>query len=184
MAVLEKNNIFVPMLVKKLVCFDFDGTLCDTPEAEVGKQIWFEKTGKPWPHRGWWGREESLDMEVFDINTNDWVYKEYLKAASDEDSYVILATGRLENLRPEVEKILNSHNLSFDGVYLNPGADTFKFKCKLFEKLIQELSVEEFTMYDDRESHLKNFEIWAQTQSIPVTIVDVNTHEKKTFNQK
>jgi FMN phosphatase YigB (HAD superfamily) len=170
--------------IEKLVCFDFDGTLCDTPEADNGKKIWFEKTGTSWPHRGWWGRKESLDMDVFDIGVNPWVYSEYLKAVSDESVHLILATGRLETLRKEVEDILNSHNLSFDGVYLNWGTDTFKYKTKLFESLIQKLGVSEFTMYDDRESHLINFEQWAQTQSIQVTVVNINTKEKKTFNKK
>jgi hypothetical protein len=171
------------MFKKKLVCFDFDGTLCNTPEPEIGKEIWFKKTGTNWPHRGWWGKAESLDLDIFDIPVNDWVYSEYLKSVSDSQNHVILATGRLEPLREEVQKILHSHNLSFDGVYLNPGADTFKFKCRLFEKMISELEVEEFTMYDDRVSHLVNFQEWAKTQRIPVTIVDINTKKKKTFNQ-
>ena len=127
----------------KLVCFDFDGTLCNTPEPETGKSIWFEKTGTTWPHRGWWGRKESLDMNVFDIGVNPQVYSEYLNAVSDESACVILATGRLESLKSEVQEILNSHNLSFDGVYCNWGSDTFKFKTQLFESLIQKLGVNE-----------------------------------------
>ena len=169
---------------EKLVCFDFDGTLCNTPEAEGGKQIWLEKTGAPWPHRGWWGRKESLDTEVFDIDVNPKVYEEYLKSVSDDTAYVILATGRLQALKGEVMNILNSHNLAFDDVFCNWGTDTFLFKTKLFESLISKLGVTEFTMYDDRESHLVKFEEWAKTQSIQITVVDINTMIEKTFNKK
>lgn len=169
--------------IKKLVCFDFDGTLCMTPEDIEGKKIWFEKTGHVWPHRGWWSKAESLNTDIFHIPVNTWVYEEYLKSVSDPESHVILATGRLESLRSEVQKILNQHNLSFDGVYLNWGGDTFKFKTLLFEKLISQLGVEEFTMYDDRVTHLQNFEEWAKLQHIQVTVVDINKREKKTFNK-
>ena len=57
---------------------------------------------------------------------------------SDSDNYVILATGRIEKLRPEVEKILNKYNLSFDGIYLNRGGDTYTFKSRLFDKMNSE----------------------------------------------
>ena len=161
------------MEYKKLICFDFDKTLCHTSEPEEGKIIWKEKTGKDYPHVGWWGKPETLDLEIFDTPLNKSVYDEYLKAVSESDNFVILATGRIEKLRNEVEKILNKYNLSFDGVFLNNGGDTFTFKRKLFERLISELQPEEFIMYDDREAHLEEFEKWAKTMPCNVTINDV-----------
>ena len=174
-------------MYKKLICFDFDGTLCHTPEPSEGEKTWFEKTGKIWPYKGWWGKEESLDTDIFDIPVNDWVYKKYLEAIVDDYAYVILATGRLEhatNMRNRVESILTKNNLSFDDVYLNTGGDTFKFKTKLFESLTKEIGATEMVMYDDRQEHLVKFEQWSTLQPFDVTIVDVVNKESKTFQNK
>lgn len=165
----------------KLVCFDLDDTLCHTMKPEEGKPIWKEKTGEDWPHRGWWSKPETLDLDIFDTKVNPYVYEEYLKAVSDPDNYVICATGRVEKLRPEVEKLLSEKNLAFDAIYLNTGGDTFNFKCRLFERLIRKLGVSEFTMYDDRYEHLVEFEKWAKTIDCRITIIDVKNKTKKVF---
>lgn len=157
----------------KLICFDLDDTLCHTMKPEEGKPLWKEKTGQDWPHRGWWSKPETLDLDIFDTKVNPYVYEEYLKAVSDPDNYVICATGRVEKLRPEVEKLLSEKNLAFDAIYLNTGGDTFDFKCRLFERLIRKLGVSEFTMYDDRELHLIEFKKWAKTIDCKIKIVDV-----------
>jgi hypothetical protein len=67
-----------------------------------------------------------MDMDVFDIELNKNTYDEYLKAVSDSSNYVILATGRVKR-RPQVLKILNKYNLSFDGVFLTTGK-TYDYK--------------------------------------------------------
>lgn len=170
------------MKYNKIVSFDFDDTLCHTPLPEDGKVIWKEKTGFEWPHRGWWSKPESLDTEVFDIPVNNWVYDKYLDSVSDESSYIILVTGRIEALRKEVENVLNINNLSFDDTFLNFGGDTFTFKTKLFENLIKKYQPEEFIMYDDRQEHLPKFCEWAKSQPCKVTVVDVVNKITKTFN--
>jgi len=162
------------MKYKKLICFDFDATLFHTTLPDDGKIVWKEKTGETWPYVGWWSKPETLDLAIFDTPLNRPVYNEYLKAVSDSENFVILATGRIEKLRPQVEAILNKNNLSFDGVFckIGPG-DTFYFKTKLFERLIDDLKPDEFVMYDDREEHLVEFKEWAKTMSCDVTIIDV-----------
>lgn len=186
-----------------LYSFDFDDTLCHTMLPEPGKSIWLEKTGTQWPHRGWWSKSETIDPDIFETPKNDWVYEEYLNASKDTDSLRILATGRLQkvpNMRENIEKIINRHNLSFDeiwviesnddsqrgngknGIYLNWGGDTFDFKTTLFEKLINITNCEHFVMYDDRQEHLIRFEEWALTQNCKVTIVDVVNKQKITIN--
>lgn len=162
------------MKYKKLICFDFDATLFHTALEDEGKVIWKEKTGYDYPHIGWWSKPETLDTTIFDTPLNRPVYNEYLKAVSDSDNFVILATGRIEKLRPQVEAILNKNNLSFDGVFCKRGpGDTFYFKKTLFETFIKELQPEEFIMYDDREEHLIQFNEWAKTMPCDVTIIDV-----------
>ena len=164
------------MQYKRLICFDFDDTLFHTPLPEEGKVIWKEKTGTEWPHRGWWGKPESIDDEIFNIPKNEWTYQRYLEAVADPDAYVILATGRLNKvpgMRENVEKILRDNNIEFDEVYLNWGGDTFIFKCNLLENLIEKMGVEELKFYDDREAHLPKFVEWAEELNIKSEIIDV-----------
>ena len=156
--------------MKKISIFDFDNTLCLTPEPKEGHPIYKKVTGQDWPHKGWWGREESLDMDIFDIPLNEPVYKKYLHAS---DTYKVLATGRLSKLRSEVTKILDKYNLVFDEVHLNPGMDTFKFKTDLFEKLIYKFRPDIVTIYDDRQTHLQRFREWTKTKPCDIEIVDV-----------
>lgn len=170
---------------KKLISYDFDKTLCLTPEPEEGKIIWKEKTGNDYQHRGWWSKIESLDTKIFDIKLNEDVYKQYLIDRNDTNNMVILATGRCDKIpqmRERVENVLNELNLSFDNIYLNYGGDTFNFKTKLFERLIKKHNIEDFIMYDDREEHIKKFIEWAKTQTINITIIDVINNKKYISN--
>lgn len=164
------------IMYDKLICFDFDGTMCFTPEPHEGRKIWREQTGFEFPHTGWWGKAESLNTDVFYIPVNDWVLARYQEAVADPKAYVILATGRLQkavNMRKNVEKILDQHNLVFDEIHLNWGGDTYNFKTKLFEETMAKLKVKEFTMYDDRHEHLVKFKHWAVGQRADINIVDV-----------
>ena len=178
------------MKYKKLISFDFDKTLFHTPEPEFGKDIFLEKTGKVWPHRGWWGKPETLDMNIFDIPLNQWVYSKYVEFSDIEENFMILATGRLmkvDGMFDNVNKILDKNSIEFNEVHLNWGGDTLKFKLKLFEQKIQSLGVEEFIMFDDRELHLIQFQEWAndfsKKNNIKITIVDVISKIEKTFER-
>jgi len=178
--------------VKKLVSFDFDGTLFFTPDKENGQVIFKNVTGIDWPYGGWWGRKESLDLRIFPIPINQYVYNSYLKHREDPDTYVFLATGRLASkkvdLTKNVMRVLDQYDLTIDNekgfheIHLNPGMDTFAFKARLFENLIKQHNPDEFIMYDDRHGHLINFETWAQTQKCKVTIIDVVNKKQKTYN--
>jgi hypothetical protein len=161
-------------MIKKIVCFDFDGTLVNTPTPESGKPVWEKETGLSWAGRGWWGNPESLNLKVFGhIPTNGWVHKKYLEAISDPETYVFIATGRLKRLENHVQKILDSHGIDCD-LFCNTGADTFRFKCNLFQDMIRKFpKAESFTMYDDRQEHLTEFVEWAKRQPIDINIIDV-----------
>lgn len=185
-----------------LYSFDFDDTLFHTQLPETGENIWKQKTGTDWPHRGWWSKPETLDIDIFPTPINKWTYEEYLKVSEESDAIKICATGRLqrvEGMRENLIKILLTHNLSFDeiwtvpspdplqktngknGIYLNWGGDTYTFKTTLFSKLIEITGCDHFVMYDDRVEHLIRFEEWAREQSIPVTIKDSIRHTTTTI---
>ncbi len=171
---------------KRLISFDFDKTLFFTPDPDPGKDVFLEKTGSNWPHRGWWGKSETLDLDIFDIPLNEWVHEYFLEHSENSEDFVILATGRLkkvEGMRDNVDKILKKNGIEFDEVHLNWGGDTLKFKMKLFEQKIESLGVEEFIMFDDRELHLVEFVELAKEQNVKVTIVDVVNKTTKTIDK-
>lgn len=175
-------------MTKRLVCFDFDDTLFHTPGPELGKDIFLEKTGKVWPHIGWWGKPETLDLDIFEIPLNKWVNDKYIKYLKDPKTKMIVATGRLnkvKGMRENIEKIFEKNQLEFQEVHLNWGGDTLDFKKKLFGQKLNEQKYDEFIMFDDRQEHLPHFEEWAKSEStklnINITIVDVVNKIEKIF---
>lgn len=165
-------------MIKKIVVFDFDGTLFHTPLPEEGKKIWKDRTGSEFPYTGWWSKKETLDLNIFHIPLNGFVYKEYKQFLNDDNTLIVLATGRLQKLKNEVEKVLSHNNLSFDIVACNTGGDTYRFKTKLFEDLINKYNPSELIMYDDRHEHLTQFEVWARFQPCQISIIDVMKFNK------
>lgn len=165
-------------MIKKLISFDFDGTLIHTPTPETGRDEWEKKTGLSWAGRGWWGNPESLNTKVFYPPVNQWVYNHFEKYLSDSKNYVFIATGRLHRLKPQVQNVLKLHNINCD-LFCNTGGETFNFKCYLFEKLIKSNPhADELIMFDDRHEHLIKFLEWSKTQPIKVTIIDINNKKQ------
>lgn len=107
--------------MKRLAVFDFDGTLINSPEKEEGKAIWLEKTGQKYPHIGWWGRKESLNTDIFNIEPFPSVLNQFNQEKNTPDTNVIILTSRMEKLRPEVENVLNLNNIVADDVILKKG---------------------------------------------------------------
>jgi len=100
--------------VKKVSIFDFDGTLIDTALPEIGKKIWKEKTGEDYPHKGWWSKKETLDIDVFENKPFDAVEKAFKVERSKPNTFVVLCTGRIVRLTTPVNKILDKYGFEFD----------------------------------------------------------------------
>lgn len=133
--------------MKRLVIFDFDGTLIDSPEPEQGKLIWGEKMGQPYPHKGWWGRKESLDTNVFDIKPLPNMHAQLRKEQSTPDTDVIILTSRMEKLRQEVENVLDLNNIVVDDVILKKGNED---KGDVILKIVRyNPDISEIVVYDD-----------------------------------
>jgi len=139
--------------------FDFDGTLVDTQTPDEGKLIWEDKTGNKWPYKGWWGRKESLDNDVFEqpvIKSTLDYYNSYL---GNDDCLNIMLTGRRKKLSYDVEIILSDNNLVFDEYRYNYGGETLKNKIEqLTEILIKnKASVDTLNIFEDRYEHIISF---------------------------
>ena len=172
----------------RIAFFDFDDTLFYTPLEQEGKKEWEEKMGRPFPsvpagYRNfsdfWWKCPHSLDLNVFDIKTNDWVISEYQKCQKRGD-YLIMMTGRVKSLEGEVIKILESQGLTFDELHFKPETgETFSYKIKTMEDRISELKPNEVVFYDDRKDHHQRFIDWAKSRKdIKIKIVHAITHDE------
>jgi hypothetical protein len=150
--------------MKHLFIWDFDATLYKTPEPLTGVHIFKEKMGFDYPHRGWFSKRESLDIRIFDIELNEWVYSEYLRAKEIEDSYHVICTGRIKPLRDCIETILDKDGIKMDDIFCNWGGRTETFKVKVFDLLYEKFkdTVETITIYDDRDQHIGLFMDWAR----------------------
>ena len=108
--------------MKRLAVYDFDGTLINSPEPEEGKKQWEEKMGQPYPHKGWWGRAESLDTNVFDIKPFPNILVKLREDMGDPDTTTIILTSRMEKLRPQLENILSLNGIRVDELITKSGA--------------------------------------------------------------
>lgn len=150
--------------ITKISVFDFDGTLISTELPETGKSRWKEVKGTDWPHRGWWGKAESLDLEIFENSVIEHVVEDYKKEKNGPENLVVMLTGRMVALSLDVEKILDKHGLDFDRKYYNTGGDTITCKKKKIEELLREFPhVEVIEIWDDRLEHIPHFEQLGKT---------------------
>lgn len=151
-------------LITKLSIFDFDGTLIDTPLPDKGRIEYQEKTGQPWPYEGWWGRHESLDMQVFDMQPVESVIEAYEQEIINPETIVVMLTGRMVKLSQHVETILHTKGFKFDEYHYNRGGTTFEAKISTLEKLLNKYpDVTTISMWDDRQEHIDGFKAWGES---------------------
>jgi hypothetical protein len=146
---MEKN-------IKRLCVMDFDGTLIDSPEKEQGKVEWSEKTGKLYPYQGWWGRPESLDLQVFDIKPFPSVLHQLKKEQKTPNTYVLILTSRMEKLRSEVQAVLDANNISVDKLDMKRAEGNKGVKVLRYVQQFPDL--EEINVYEDRDTDIEAYE--------------------------
>jgi len=157
--------------ITKIAIFDFDGTLMNTPHAEEGKREWEEKTGKPYPHIGWWSKRESLDTNVFDIKPIMSTLLDYNVESDNPNTLIIMLTGRLPQQADQVEEILNGYNIIFDEYHYKDEGDTLKSKLHTIKSLLYRYpNVKFIEMYEDREPHALSFEEWGKDNDINIKV--------------
>lgn len=146
----------------KLSVFDFDGTLVDTPlPNDENKQMWADHHGKEWPYIGWWGRNETLDMDVWDMPLITDTIKDYLIEKDEKDTMTIMLTGRMTKQKDSVMAILNKYGLTFDEHLLKRGGNTITDKLSQLNNLLSKNpTIKSIEMWDDRDAHIPQFEEW------------------------
>lgn len=164
--------------ITRIAVFDFDGTLVNSPLPDEGKMEYEEKTGQKWPYGGWWGRAESLDGEIFDIQTIPSVISDYRAERKDPNTLVVMLTGRIKRLAPQVEQILSDNNIDFDEYHYNDGGSTLTFKINVLNQLLSEHpNVTSIKLWEDRVEHADSFKAWGGTLKnidFDITVVGSN----------
>jgi hypothetical protein len=151
----------------KLCIMDFDGTLVETPMPDMGRIIYKQKTGNVWPHDGWWGRHESLDMEVFNMETIQDVVDDYNREKAKSNTIMVMLTGRLLKLADYVKNILDAKGFEFDEYCYNRGGSTEIEKMRTMEVLLEKYpDIDEMELWDDRLEHIPIFEEWGKNQCL------------------
>jgi len=152
------------MTKRKISVFDFDSTLVETPTGTPeDRQKWADKYGKPWPYLGWWGREESLDSTVWDMNPIKEVYNAWEKEVSNPQTVTVLLTGRLIKQSHLVKGITDSIGYRFDHYLFNTRGNTLENKISHLNNLLKEYpDVNEVELWDDRLEHFDSFESWGK----------------------
>lgn len=151
----------------RLLIYDFDGTLFESPDRKKGSILYHKATGNYWPYRGWWGRIESLITPVIPdpIPESLWVKEvvgRYREDIKDKNAFVVLMTGRPYKIRHRVKEILNSQNIIFHREYYRgmpgqKGRDTLDIKINIMEKKLFHDNLKSVEIFEDRTEHLNAF---------------------------
>lgn len=157
--------------INKISIFDFDGTLMKTPDSTEGKKQWGEFYGKDYPHKGWWGKPESLDDAVFDIQPIESTVSDYKKEINNPNTFVIMLTGRIPHQSSQVEELLALHNIYFKEYHYKSDGDTLTSKLNTIKSLLNRFpQVKEIEMWEDREAHVIAFEEWGKENGINIKV--------------
>jgi hypothetical protein len=140
--------------IETLNVFDFDGTLFKTPGSDVGKMNYEKVYKKPYPHKGWFGREESLDdkLDIPQIKSTRKIYEQLKK---NPNSKTILISDRAFFLEDRMSQFLSDRGYHFDDILLKTG------KIKKAERL-QDFwenypNVKEINVFDDMNSAIEQY---------------------------
>ena len=163
-------------MMKTLNFWDMDGTLIDSPLPESGKIAWEAKYGKPYPHKGWWSKPESLDLEAHDIKTKQDIFLKWKDAHESGEAINILLTSRLKQLESTISKVLSKHGIvmdyySFAHGPLNKGQRVLMW----LDHVSPDNDIKEINVYEDRDIEIQILE--AVRSEVEAKGVKYNIHK-------
>ena len=142
--------------IKRLCAFDLDGTIFNFPMPETGKSMWEKYYGTNFKYQGWWGRPESLDLNVFDIKPFPSVLNQLKDEQSKPNTYAIILTSRIEKLRPQVQAVLDANNIEVDKLDMKRSEKT---KGQKILRYVEEFpGLREINVYEDRDTDIQSYE--------------------------
>jgi hypothetical protein len=165
--------------IKKLCVFDFDNTLMRTPTRKEGIKNWEDFYDEQYTSKSWWSKPESLDLEVFKdfIKPNEDVLFDFRRNISKKDTWVIMLTHRLPELKNEVNKVLNKFDIEFDDQLFR--RSFFLTKADDLDEYITRFkNLKEIEIWEDRESEIDILKKWAYRVE-PWLNIDIKINEIK-----
>lgn len=153
--------------IKKIAVYDFDKTLAFTPEnTPENRTMWEQFHGRKWPHKGsgWWSKEESMDLSVFDVKLNKIVQDSAMKAIEDLETHAVLLTGRIPKFSKHIKEICRRNGMSyFNDYFFNDSSNTLSFKLSKLDHLKNTFTfAKHFEMWEDRVEHIPHFQEWGE----------------------
>ena len=141
-----------------IIFLDFDGSIAHSPEPETGRAEYLAKTGKPFPHIGWWSKDASLNLDVFDIKLIESVDAVFQKASKDPAYKTVLLTNRQYKMESAVRKVLDHHNYKMDLYTFKSGVENKGNRIVNILQMPQFKDVTDAEFYDDDAIHLDDAE--------------------------
>ncbi len=165
--------------MKRLAVYDFDGTLVDSPKPETGVKQWSDYYHEPYPYKaGWWSKPESLDLHVFNFNTFPIIVAKLRNDYSDDDTYVLILTARIEKLRPQVEAILKAKGIPYNALVMN-STGTINKGDVIMNYMQKFPDLEEIDVYDDMQDKLDKLEEYTQIRDQIPNNIDYKIYHVK-----
>jgi|TARA_R110000824_G_scaffold48399_7_gene136702 hypothetical protein len=137
---------------KRLVMFDFDGTLFRSWEKEP--KWWNGSPLDDGPY-SFFVRPESLDEPCVPENPSGshWISKTVSQAqkdSSDRNTFLVVCTGRVKIHRKRILELLKSKGIMPNASYFNPGMSAAKFKVAVLRSLLVSLNtIDEVVVWEN-----------------------------------
>ena len=144
---------------KRLVMFDFDGTLFRSWEEEPS---WWGGSALDTGPYSFFTRPESLDEPCVPETPSGshWISKAVgaaQKASSDRNDFVVVITGRVKVHRKRILSLLRSKGIVPNASYFNPAMDAAKFKVAVLKNLLAGLpTIDEVEVWENE--NMKTYE--------------------------
>lgn len=157
--------------------FDFDGCLFDSPLPDKGKLEWSKFYGIEYPHKGWWGRLESMDLKAFNILPREEVYKIY-NDGRGENVIDFILTSRLLRFEPIIKELLKIHNIDIKDEHILT-KNKYEKGERIFQValLFKDLNITDIYFYDDRDKEIESANEWKES----IEDLGINFHIKKIY---
>jgi hypothetical protein len=157
--------------IKVLNVYDFDRTLFFTHGAEEGKAKYELAFGTQYPHKGWFGREESLSDEL-EIEANKQIRTIYDVLKAEDDSLSIVISNRTFQLKDRLEQFLSDRGYNFDAIILKSGKVSKSERLQEFWENYP--SVDKINVFDDMDDSLSQYQQLRNLYSIYREDLDFN----------
>lgn len=143
--------------ITRLLVFDFDETIFRMPGYTDRFSVERLYSGLTFPDPySFYDHPSSMDPDIHNIQLIGPVYEDWKSASDDPNARVILITHRTEELRPEADRLLEMHGITFDEKYF---LGRVSEKVAILEEELGNLpNIKEIAIYEDSLEQLRKYQ--------------------------